>query len=259
MANLRLRPWQKTAPWLTPDAALAELVQLRLDLSGEKDVRRRAKTARRLAFVGTSLALVAASLDCAAIEAGIEGLRQARRAGAVTDDLNRAEACLVKFRLELLGAAAPEVCAKAAKRVAVDSGALVATATALDRQFLLCSVAERLAAMNAGRYFLIGLGSDGKYGVQLRLVDGREPVLAASEYRRVQEATEPGFLCADQPRLYFGAAENVAKGAAVDIAPGLYKVAAFLMRASRGQVITLVACRSSEPPAPLSREPALNG
>ena len=153
----------------------------------------------------------------------------------------------------------PEIRAKAKKRVAVDSGALVATATTLDRQFLLCSPGEHLAAMNAGRYFLIGLGADGTYGVELRLIDGPEPVLAASEYRRVQEATAPGFLRADKPRLYFGAAENVVNGASVSIAPGEYTVAAFLTASSRGQVITLVACPANTQPAPLNREPAFNG
>ncbi len=259
MAILKPRPWQKNVPWLTPDAALAELAQLQLQLAGEKDPRQRAKIARRLAFAGTSLAFAAASLDRTVLEAGIEGLRRARRAGAVTDDLNRAEASLVKARFDLIGAAEPEIRAKAAKTIAVDSGALVATATTLDSQFLLCSPGERLAAMNAGRYFLIGLGSDGTYRVQLRLVDGSEPVLAAAEYGRVQETTTPGFLRADEPRLYFGAAENAAKGASLEIAPGSYTVAVFLTATNRGQVILLVACRSKEPPAPLFREPALNG
>ncbi len=245
--------WRKV-PWLPLAEAKGEMESLTHQVEAERDPRKRIKLARRLAFAGASLAENEAPTTVEELEQGIAALALARRSGAVTYDLNRSQAKLARRRLEALGCAEAEILAETKKTVLVETACLAAASDPnLDTIFLTWENDEILRAMNQGRLFLARFGADGRYRVVLRWIDAVEPVLKAEEYRYVENASEVGQLRIESGRLLFGAPEDLANAAALDVPKGLMRVQIFCLLKGRSSKIVLVACRSDAPPPPLIR------
>lgn len=93
---------------------------------------------------------------------------------------------------------------------------------------------ELLERMNEGKLFCFITGSDDLFNVQIRVVDGTEPILSKKEYNRgvVRAIAKPGFI-------------NLVTGKVVitdfvppqevwaTVEPGLYKVNVFVVSFSQ--------------------------
>ena len=124
--NEEMDNWRKI-PWLSVGAAKEEIGALTTALDSQTDPRNRIKTARRLAYAGSSIAFSEDPLDVATIDVALAALRRARKHGAVTDDLNRSMAWLSKIRLDVTGCADFQVLAEKKKRVPVETACLAAS------------------------------------------------------------------------------------------------------------------------------------
>jgi hypothetical protein len=247
---------RRAIPWLTVDTARQEIAKLSDAIKSQSDFRVRQKLARQLAFAGTSLAKTKTELDLVTIEVGLIALKLARESGAVTDDLNRAAALLSKLRLDALGCTDAVVIAEAKKTIAVDGGCLAGCGSpTIAPDAWTGSNVEILNATNAGDFFLVGLGADGRYLVAVRLVDAPEPVLKPNEYKQLDYATEIGCLRISSSELRFGAPEDMALAAKIVVPNGLLKIQCFRLRSGNNEKILLVACQTAVLPPPLNRVP----
>jgi hypothetical protein len=246
----------RAKPWLTIDDAKRDIGKLSAAIAAEKDARGRQKLARQLAFAGTSLARAKSTLDPATIDIGLEALKLARKSGAVTEDLNRAAALLAKLRLDAMGCADARIIVEAKKIIAVDGGCLAGSGTPkIAPEAWTSANATVLAAMNRGDFFLVGLGADGRYSSTVRLVDAREPVLTPAEYKKLDAATEIGFLQVAQSELRFGAPEDMERAAKIIVPNGFFKVQVFRLTSGENEKFILVACSAIQAPLPLDQIP----
>ena len=248
--------WRKI-PWLSVGAAKEEIGTLTTALDSQTDPRNRIKTARRLAYAGSSIAFSEDPLDVATIDVALAALRRARKHGAVTDDLNRSMAWLSKIRLDVTGCADFQVLAEKKKRVPVETACLAASGHEnLDSEIWVGDSDVVLEAMNRGDFFLVSVRYDGLFAVTLRIIDAPDPVLKSSEYRHLEYSTDVGFLKIENSELRCGAPEDMENAACVTVQNGLFKVQLHHLQA-RSDKYVLVACETETNEEPLETVPEL--
>jgi hypothetical protein len=243
-------------PRPSTDEARREAVDLIERIGREPDARRRAKLARRLAFVGACIASGDIGDDLRLVEVGIAALGSARRHGATNADLGRSTARLVRAKLAAAGE--PAVVAERRARVAVDSGCVCCSAEPEPApESWRGPIGAVLAAINRGLFFLVSIGGDGPVAVTLRVVSGTEPVLRAGEYRWLVDCTDTGFVRVDRPTLYFGPPERLRSGAQLPIGPGWMKIQVFHLDTPGGPGLVAVVCPSAYTDPELREVPEL--
>jgi len=251
-----MKNWQKT-PWLSADAAMTEIRHLSTALAGEWDYRTSIRLGRRLAFAGSSLAFAPIQLELSTLDAGIAALRLSLKVGASTGDLRRSMAWLSKLRLDAIGCSNARITTEIKKVVLVENGCLVGSATeTLDRADWAGRTDTALQAMNRGEFFLVSMGSDGRYCVRIRVVDSPEPCLSRKEYEKLEFATEVGFIRVTNSEVCFGAPEDLGHAAKIVVKNGITKVQCFAI--GPRPTIIFVVCASEEVPPPLRDFPGLH-
>ena len=249
---------RRKAPWLPLEHATKEIAKLTADIAVDKDPRKRAKLARRLAFAGSSLAFSKASLDIATIDIGIVALQTSRRNGAITEDLNRSIAWLSKLRLDVSGCGSFEVLAEKKKIIAAEAACLAATGkTELDADVWTGNPDIVVPAMNRGDFFLIATGFDGRYPVTLRMTNAPDPVLNAAEYKHLECSTDIGVVVIESSVLRFGAPESMGEAACVLAPNGYVKVQLHYLSTPSSERFVLVGCSTDETSGRLQHIPEI--
>ncbi|MGG7565777.1 hypothetical protein ACQ5SO_06385 [Rhodovulum sp. DZ06] len=199
------------------------------------------KLRRRAIGLGQDAVRAAGTLEAGPLDAAIAALRAAHAASRGVYNPNASITKLAKRRMELAGLSElPLIAAPRAKGVGTDTACLAIACGPLPELFGDQPVA--VAGMNAGRFFLFSTGADGRYSCALRLAEAEAPFLKPGEYKLVVEATPPFRLNMTVGRIFFGAAEDVARGTSVPAADGAWTGQVVSLRSGRGlrHVATLI-------------------
>lgn len=164
------------------------------------------------------------------------------------------KARLMARRREMLGQADPLVAQEKAKRLDIEVGGLVLRDGSLP--FGGISPDWR-AEINARRIFAVAFGGDGEVMVRLRVLAAGPCEPMETEFRRLRAATAETVLDLPTGRLVADGAG--AKTLALDVAPGLWRVAAYGLGLGRAnaQCLVLLAPLADDPPPPLTDTPEL--
>lgn len=243
--------------WLPANDAKVEIGRLMAAVRNEPNPRNRFKLARSLAFAAVSLAFTDEDLTLADIDQGLAALALARTSGGQINDDNRAQALLSMKRLAASGHAPARILAETEKLVPVETATLTAAPDNVsdDAEFLRWGDKELVAAMNDGRFFMVGFQGDDLYPVTMRWIDAVEPVLELDEYKYLEESSEVGFLRIGTGELRFGASEEMEEAAVLKVPNGLALVRVFCIQDEDDARIILVACPAEQPPPPLISPP----
>jgi hypothetical protein len=125
----------------------------------------------------------------------------------------------------------PKIISKKGGTISVDT----ATIAIHDASFVELNGTDEqlLKKMNEGQLFCFNTGSDGLFNVQVRIVDGIEPMLSMKEYTRVVRAiVKPGFIKIVSGKL---AITDLLPPQEVwaTMVPGFYKVNVFVVSFSQ--------------------------
>jgi hypothetical protein len=138
-------------------------------------------------------------------------------------------------RLKLLGIAEPKIITKKNFIISTD----IASFTIRDANSNSYSLSETkeqiLSGMNMGEYYTFSAAADGVYSMQLRLVDGPEPILASKEYKRVEVSSSeaiiqiPSGLVAVSDGSGIVESQSLACEMTMKVPPGFYKIRVFVL------------------------------
>ena len=164
--------------------------------------------------------------ELAQLEFYIKVMRKVVKTSSVPEKASRFLSKLIIAWLQQTGNANVDIVLKKATKLLLVSGAIMIK----DASYAECADTSLLPLLNQGKLFMFGTGTDGVVNVQLRVVDGPEPVLTAKEYKFVADSSEPaiihipsgGLLVADPASL--GSQDNALSAT---ISAGNYKVSVY--------------------------------
>ena len=172
-------------------------------------------------------------------------LRLAYRTSRGIHNTNTSITKLAKLRMHRTGLTQlPLVSATRPKRVTTESACLAVSSMALPACWFETSSA--LKSMNAGRYAVLGLEADGKYSLQLRLIDASDHFLEIPEYKRVIEVSPPMVILVENQRVLFGAADALEDGVGFSVENGRYICSVTSLRSGRHRRLIATLIRSDE-------------
>ena len=189
------------------------------------------------------------------MERSIAALTFAHRNGGATEFSGRVASFLARERLARLGIDDPIIVFEKRKRVRIDCGCLaIGTNSERARDWLLLNGPTAIATLNKGDLYIVGVGGDGALTVQLRMVTGGYPILAAKEYASVAGVGPVGYL--EPGTLMLGEAAAIEKGIRLDVTESIL-VQPFLMNRGGSPSIVFVLCATKGLPDPLDTIPEL--
>ena len=109
--------------------------------------------------------------------------------------------------------------------------------------------------MARGQRLFFGTGYDGAIKAELRLIDGVEPVLSPSEYKKLESSTPTLVLAAPTGRIALAdygfmtepwRDDPPGEGLVIEVSPGAYKVCVFGFSSSRWDSVVAVLCPTDE-------------
>jgi len=141
-------------------------------------------------------------------------------------------------RFKLLGIAEPKIIKKKNLIISTDSASFTICDAHSNSYSLFETKEQILSRMNMGEYYTFSTAADGVYNMQLRLVDGPEPMLASKEYKRVEESgseviiqipsglvtVSDGFIDEDEIE-----SQSLASVVTMKVPPGFYKIRVFVL------------------------------
>jgi hypothetical protein len=161
-----------------PDIATAiDAIRADIPKLANLSYRERLTLAKRIAFAGVAIATNDEPVDVPATDAAIRAIFTGMKYKAAGQAGSRALAALIAHRRQLLGLQEPTLLASAKKNVLTET-ALLCVTTDLKPQAPGDNV-------NTSTTILLATGADGRFSVELRLVDGPEPSLPDAEMRKV--------------------------------------------------------------------------
>ena len=242
--SMSVEKWQSKSRWVASGEVLTRIAEIEAKLVATRDYRERQRYAKALAFCCTSVAVLNAEFSPENLARIIAAGLKAKRCGGATELLGRTLLHLVRRRLDLLGVGEPVIVAEKKNRVTWDGGYVaVAASAAVVRNTMLHSEPEIVRSMNAGAFYMVGLGSDGSAPLTLQIVEFTEPMLPTREITKTDAVSDIGWLDVQDGMLLAGAAEALEKGAQLSVASGRYAVRLFRI----GSRLTFVACRTNAP------------
>lgn len=136
-------------------------------------------------------------------------------------------------RFKMMNLLEPRVISKKSGTISVNTATIAIHDASLDFTESVDSDEQLLAKMNEGQLFCFNTGSDGLFSLQVRVVDGPEPILSMKEYKQVGGAiVKPGIVKIVSGKLGItdlGPPQEVW----ATVAPGTYKVNVFAYPFSR--------------------------
>lgn len=131
--------------------------------------------------------------------------------------------------------------------VAIESGILMICDANVVIGLTDVSSASLSSQMKNGKALFIDTGGDGTFDVKIRLIEGKEPVLQANEYKSVSKSTETIVVNAPSGEIFandLGAQPGKERGLTLKVEPGQYKIAAHLIdKPEKFYGYTVVLCK----------------
>jgi len=118
------------------------------------------------------------------------------------------------------------------------------------------------STMTEKRRLLFGVGADGKYRVELRIVNCSQPVLTLKEYKQLSSATD--IVQINVPAGIINVSDSIAANASgafsINVEAGLYNLCAYLLmnRAGTGKHLVIAAKAESKIDNLISEIPSLD-
>lgn len=249
----KLKYWRKDANWLGEDTAKDAIERGIATVTTVTNARDRWRAARVLSHAAASIAFNDDTLTLAAVEQSLDALGLAQRNGGRTEFSGRAASFLARERQTLLGLSDPTILFEKSRKIRVDC-ACVAIGTSPDvaRDWLILQGQPAINALNNGNLYVLYLGSDGTFTVRLRFIDGSLPILAASEYGKVENTGPIGYL--EGGRVFAGEPGALEKGIMFDTTEPML-VQPYAIARGRSVSLTFVICRTDKKPEPFDVVP----
>jgi hypothetical protein len=205
---------------------------LRTSILSEDDARTRMQLCRRALGLGRTAVKTAEVMSEADLVDIQETLRLAFRASRGTYNPNASITKLSQARMARAGfAQLPIISATRPKLISTDTASLAVSSKPLPERWYDAPTA--LKDMNAARYAVMGVGSDGSYSVCLRLIDATDHFLENPEYKKVIEVSPPMAIKIENESVLFGAPEAIEDGTGLRVANGRYICSVTSLRSGR--------------------------
>ncbi|MDJ0612690.1 MAG: hypothetical protein QNJ29_03375 [Rhizobiaceae bacterium] len=220
----RMKNWQI----LSNEQAKETFSKTNKDLA-DRDHRQKVKDYKRLAFAGFSVAANDEEKGIEITNAAIEAIQAAMHNNVTIEMMGPALGAFYAHKLEQTGVAECSTISNSRRRVISDTATLCVSESADLAQRDLQSSFSEISRKDFSKAVRIGLGADGRYSLELRYVDAVRPQLELAEYKRVLYASPTGRLGLTNGQTYFGAAEDITKGAVLKVPVGTYALQFFAL------------------------------
>jgi len=138
------------------------------------------------------------------------------------------------LRLQVMGIPEPKISLKKNIELPTDIANFVIRDPTLPEYSLEETKVQTLTRMNNGEFFCFSTGADGWFNVQLRLVEGPEPILTLKEYKRVQESSQEAIIQIPSGKIIISGygneaiSEDATLAGSLEVPPGFYKMRVFV-------------------------------
>jgi hypothetical protein len=255
---MTVKKWHAKSRWIVPSDVLTRVSEIEVKLAASADYRERQSHAKALAFCCTSVAVSEVEFSADNLTRIMVAGQTAKRHGGSTELLSRSLLHIARRRLNLLGLGEPETLVEKKKRVSWDGGCVaVGSSAAVVRNMMPRPESEIVDCLNAGAFYMVNVGGDGRASLTLRIVDFVEPMLSSSEFAKAAAVSDIGWLKIEDGMLLAGAAEAIDEGAQLSVAPGRYLARLFSISSGSACRLAIVACRSNASVEKLRNIPSL--